>query len=142
MQNDDEPRAGADGAPLTIVLPLLPGQSEPWRRFLQELQGARRSGFDAACWRWGIRALTLWLAPARTGDVVVAQVVMATNLSDVAERFVPSRQPFDRWIAERARELHGVDVSLGLARHRAELLAGWQAESPLSTGGLPASPAG
>lgn len=137
MQHKDEPLAGAGGAPLTIVLPLLPGQSEPWRRFLQELQASRRAAFDLACRRWGIRSLTLWLTSARAGDHVVAQVVLATDLADAEERFARSRLPFDLWIAERARALHGVDLRHGVARYRTELLAVWPEQAPPAGGGLP-----
>ena len=142
MQHEDEPRAGADGAPVTIVLPLLPGQSEPWRRFLQELQASQRSAFDLACRRWGIRSLTLRLASGRAGDLVVVQVVLATDLADAEERFARSRQPFDRLIAERARALHGVDLRHGVARYCTELLAVWPEQEPPAAGGLPMTTAG
>jgi hypothetical protein len=136
MQDPGESRWIADAASLTLVLPLLPGQSEAWRRFLQELQVSRRADFDAACRRWGLRTLTLWLAPARPGDLVVAQLALAADLADAEERFAHSRQPFDRWIAERARELHGVDLRSGVARYRAELLEVWPEHTPPADGGL------
>ncbi|MDB5074856.1 MAG: hypothetical protein JWO42_1035, partial [Chloroflexi bacterium] len=41
-----------------------------------------------------------------------------------------SRQPFDRWIAERAYELHGVDLRTGVARYQAELLGLWPEPEP------------
>jgi hypothetical protein len=120
-----EPRREGEAAKLTIVLRILPGQSEAWRRFLQELQESRREDFDAACRRWGIRYLAIWLAPARPGDLVVAQVELAEDLADAAERFARSRQPFDQWIEERVRELHGVDLNHGVARYRAEFMGIW-----------------
>ena len=142
MLYDVEPRPGADGTPLTIVLPLLPGQSEPWRRFLQELQASRRTACDIACQRWGIRSLALWLTAGHAGDLVVAHMVLATDLAGVEERFARSEEPFDRWFAEQARTLHGVDLRRGVGRYRAELLAEWPEDASLVVPGLPMTPAG
>jgi hypothetical protein len=141
MQQLDEARTEADGGPLLIVLPLLPGQSEPWRRFLQELQASRRAAFDAACQRWGIRFLAVWLASARAGDRVVVRVLLADDLTDVEERFARSREPFDLWIAEQARALHGVDLRLGIGRYRAELLGVWPEHASAEADGPPTPPA-
>ncbi|MDB5078021.1 MAG: ester cyclase [Chloroflexi bacterium] len=118
-------QSGADGAPVTLMLPLRPGQSEAWRRVIQELQESRCADFDAACRRWGIRKLALWLAPARPGDLVVVQVELSGALTDAEERFARSQQPFDQWITERVRELHGLDLRIGFARYRAELVGVW-----------------
>jgi hypothetical protein len=135
MRGPGEPQGGADGAPLTIAVPLLPGQSEAWRRVVQELQESRRADFAAAYRRWGIRHLALWLAPARPGDLVVVQVELTKDLKDAEERFARSRQPFDLWIAERARELHGVDLRTGVARYQAELLGLWPGPELPEAGG-------
>ncbi|MDB5076673.1 MAG: hypothetical protein JWO42_2852 [Chloroflexi bacterium] len=135
MHGPGEPRGGADGATLTIAVPLLPGQSEAWRRVVQELQESWRAEFVAAYRRWGIRRLALWLAPSRPGDLVVIQLELAEDLKDAEERFARSRQPFDRWIAERAYELHGVDLRTGVARYQAELLGLWPEPAPPAAGG-------
>jgi hypothetical protein len=142
MPYEIESRLGSDGTPLTMVLPLLPGQSEPWRRFLQELQASRRTACDMACQRWGIRSLALWLTAGHAGDLVVAQLVLATDLAEVEERFARSQEPFDRWFAEQARVLHGVDLRHGMGRYRAELLAEWPEDAPAAAPGLPMTPAG
>ena len=125
MPDPGESRRDGPAAKLTLVVPLLPGQSEAWRRFLQELQDSRRADFDAACRRWGLRALALWLAPARPGDLVVAQLELAGALADAEERFARAPQPFDHWLRERVRALHGVELRDGVARYRAELLGVW-----------------
>jgi hypothetical protein len=110
---------------MNVVLPIRPGQAEPYRRFLQELQGSRREDFAAFRQRWGLRSLAIWLAPARAGGVAVVQVELAENLATVAATFARSPHPFDRWLAERVGELHGVDLGDGIARYRAELLGAW-----------------
>ncbi len=122
---------------LTLVLPILPGQSEPYRRFLQELKESRCSDFEAACQRWGISYATVWLAPALPnagtgtwklpglGDMAMIQFRPTADYADIHERFAHSHLPFDYWFKGRVREFHGVDFSTGLGRYRAELLAVW-----------------
>lgn len=40
---------------VTVVIPILPGKAEPWRRFRQELQGSRRQAFVAWCDHLGLK---------------------------------------------------------------------------------------
>jgi len=127
MQHPREPHQDGNEAQLTIVVPVRPGQSEAWRRLIQELQQSRREDFDEAYRRWGVRSLRIWLAPSRPGDLVVAQLELAEDLADAEEQFARSREPFDQWITERARELHAVELRNGVTRYRAELIAVWPA---------------
>jgi hypothetical protein len=116
---------GGEATKQTIVLPVRPGQSEAWRRFIQELQESRCKDFDAACRRWGIRSLAIWLAPGRPADLVVAQLEVAESLEDTDERFMSSQEPFDQWLKERAHEIHGVDLSNRIPIFRAEPMGVW-----------------
>jgi hypothetical protein len=136
MHHPPVPQWATEMAKLTLVLPLRPGQSEPFRRFVQELQVSRRLDFQAACRRWGVGSMAIWLAPARPGDLVVAQFVLAADLADAEQRFACSQLPFDLWIKQRVRELHGVDLNTGLARYRAEILGVWQEPDPPAPGRL------
>ena len=110
---------------VTLALPIVSGQSEAYRRFVQELQGSRRDDFVAAWRRWGIVDLTLWLAPGRTGDVALARLTLATELVDVEARLAAANGPFDQWFTARIRDLHGVDLSYGVARYLVESLGQW-----------------
>ena len=130
------PGHGWDEVPLTLVVPQLPGQGEAWRRLVQELQGSRRADFAAACQRWGLSALALWLVPARPAELAADRA----EAGDAAARLARSRQPFDVWLREQVRALHGVDLSHGVARYRAECLALWPEEAPPAEGGPPAGP--
>lgn len=131
MHNHREAREASEATKLTLVLPILPGQSEPYRRFLQELKESRYADFRAACGRWGIRSAKVWLAPAPptagpgAGDLSVIQLCPTGNCADIGERFGRSQLPFDLWFKERVRELHGVEGYMGFARNRAELLEVW-----------------
>ena len=130
MQDESAAHGATEGAKLTFVLPIRPGQSEPYRRFLQELKASRRVDFEAACRRWGLGSVAIWLAQGRGGDLAVIQLRLAADLADAAERFALSQRPFDLWIKERMRELHGVDPN-SFIRYRAELLEVWQDLDPV-----------
>lgn len=125
-----EQQRGGSEPELMIVLPLLPGRSEAWRRFQQELQESRRADFESVCRRWGIRRLEVWLASSGSGDMVLVQIALVTDVADVEQRFASSQQPFDRWIKERVRELHGMDLNDGIARYQAEPIRVWSAQMP------------
>jgi hypothetical protein len=112
-----------------IVWPVRPGQSEAWRRFVQELQGTRREEFGAACRRWGIRSLAVWLAPSRPNDFVVAETECDNSV------IVFTQDLFDQWFVTRIRELHGVDLSTGIVMYPAELFCRWPERAVALLGG-------
>ena len=110
---------------VVLALPVIPGRTEAYRRFVQELQGSRRAAFVAACHRWGIAGMALALAPHRPGDVILAYIVLARDLGDVEARLAVADDPFDRWLKARVRELHGVDLSYGLSRYLVDAVGRW-----------------
>ena len=122
---------------VTLALPVVPGQSEAYRRFIQERQETRRDEFVEACRRSKIERLTVWLAPRRSGDVVLARVELAADLMDVEGSFALSPDAFDQRIRVRARELHGVDLGYGVADYRAGLLGRWPSADPTEEPGHP-----
>jgi hypothetical protein len=129
MEDERAAQGATEVAKLIFVLPIRPGRSEPYRRFLQELKASRRVDFEAACRRWGICCVAIWLAQGRGGDLAVIQLRLAADLAEAEERFALSQLPFDMWIKERVRELHDVDPN-SLIRYQAELLEVWQDLDP------------
>ncbi len=124
------PAESVPGCEVTLALPVIPGQSEAYRRFVQELQGTRHDAFVAACRRWGVVGLSLWLAPHRPGDVVLARLALEADLGDFEARLAASVDPFDWWIKARLRELHGVDLRYGVSRYLVEALGQWLGPIP------------
>jgi hypothetical protein len=61
---------------LTLAIPGRPGESEAWRRFLQERQGSRQGEFTARCQSRGLIIEEVWLPDTLGGAVVM--VVMDT----------------------------------------------------------------
>jgi hypothetical protein len=90
-------------------IPLLPGKSEAWRRWVQELQGSHHPEYDAALRRWGISHTRFWISEAMDSEVVVTyfEVQDPETLSDMLEM---SQHPFDVWYRQKLQEFHGIDV--------------------------------
>jgi len=60
---------------VTLVVPILPGKAEAWRRFGQELEGSRRADFEAWCRQCGLH-LTGWhLYDTPGGAIIILQLV-------------------------------------------------------------------
>lgn len=95
---------------IATAIPLLPGKSEAWRRWVQELQGSRHAEYVAALRRWGIRQAHFWIREAGGGEVVVTyfEGQDPDALGDVLET---SQHPFDVWYRQKLQEFHGMDVT-------------------------------
>ncbi|MBW7885699.1 MAG: hypothetical protein H3C34_24330 [Caldilineaceae bacterium] len=113
------PTAGA------FVWPVLPGRSEAWRRFVQEMLGARRCEYEASCQRLGITRELAWLMQLGQGEVAVLYIE-ARELDRVMHDLAVSDLPFDRWYTQQVRELLGVDLRELSTRAPGELLFAWQ----------------
>lgn len=94
---------------LTIVLPLLPGKQEPWRRFCQALQGSRHREYAAWREQMGIIQETVWLSQALQGDLVCLHLEVKHPQQVLAD-LAASHRPFERWFRQQLLELHGLDV--------------------------------
>jgi hypothetical protein len=95
---------------ITVVLPILPGKSEAWRRFMQALQGTRRDEFADWCTRMQVRVAEIWLHELLGGTAVVFQLHIAQPDTVVTQWMQPAR-PFDRWLDEQILFLIGLDLS-------------------------------
>ena len=93
-----------------IVIPIVPGKSEGWRRVMQEIAGARRKDFELAQERWGISSVSVYTASTRLGQVAVIRLVTNNSLIDLQIQIAASEEPFDRWLKEQFRIFHGVDL--------------------------------
>jgi hypothetical protein len=106
---------------LAFAAPILPGKTEQWKRFIQELQGPRYHEFKASRDRVGVHERT-FLQSTPQGEFVV--VTLEGN--DPAKAFqeaASSQDTFTRWFIQQVKELHGFDLSQGLPGSVPELVA-------------------
>ena len=94
---------------VAMAMPILPGKLEEWRRFSGELMGARHGAYEASRRRLGVREHS-FLQHTPMGDLLII-VWEGENPMAAMAALAASRDPFDQWSAEKAKELHGVDPS-------------------------------
>lgn len=88
--------------------PIAPDKVEAWRRFCQELGGARRQTYEASRRRLGITRERLALVETAFGSAAVT-AIDALDLGEALGQIMTSDLPFDRWYRERIQELQGVN---------------------------------
>ncbi len=94
---------------MAVAFPILPGKTDEWRSFIAELNGARNAEFVASRKRAGVHEVT-FLQPTPMGDLVIVTL----EGDDPAKSFgmmSTGTDEFTTWFVERAKALHGVDIS-------------------------------
>ena len=93
---------------MAVAFPIAPGKTEEWRKFIAEVNGARRADFVASRKGMGVRERT-FLQPTPMGDLVVV-TLEGDNPGEAFGKFVNSTDPFTNWFLERVQEVHGIDL--------------------------------
>ncbi|MHB1417044.1 MAG: hypothetical protein ACYC1C_17490 [Chloroflexota bacterium] len=92
---------------LVVVLPILPGKMEQWRRFQAQLSGPRRAEFVASRERMGLRQ-RVYRQSTPIGDTSIVTLLGAKP--GAINQWFASGDPLSRYVAEQVRETSGVDM--------------------------------
>ena len=111
-----------------LVLPILPGREEEWRRFAQDLLGDRLCEYEGLERHLGIRGVRVYLARTSRREVILAYVE-AEDPEEAFRRLVASEEPFAEWFKEKLMELHGYDLRRPRMRVSPELIFEHQGDS-------------
>jgi DNA repair photolyase len=113
---------GDAGMPTAVVvLPILPGMEENWRRFAQDLLEEHLGEYEALGRHLGIRRVRVYLVRMPRWDVILAHVE-AKDLAEAYQRLMASEDPFAGWLKEKITELNGCDANRLRRRSSAELI--------------------
>jgi hypothetical protein len=93
-----------------LAAPVLPGKLAKWKSVLNEVKGPRKKDYQASRKKMGIKRERVWLQHTLTGDFVLVSFE-GKDTSKVMERFLKSKDPFDKWFAQSVKEIHGIEVS-------------------------------
>ena len=93
---------------MAFAEPIVTGEEEPWRRFLQELEGSRTREFEDLKRRIGVRGMKVWLQRTAGGDLAIVYLEVERP-RELLKLFAVADEPFDRWIKARIKEFHGLD---------------------------------
>ena len=95
---------------ICLAPPILPGQAEAWRRFVQELQGPQQPEWTAWCKRVGLKRLRVWLQTTPQQTIVLLQAGFRQT-DGWPRSIIADKAPFDRWLREQILALHGIDIA-------------------------------
>jgi hypothetical protein len=98
-----------------VVAPILPGKTEAWRRFIQEMWGARYQDYIASRRRLGIQVERAWISETQQWAIGLI-AIEADQMEQTLTALASSEHPFDCWFREQLLALQGLDLTrAGLA---------------------------
>ena len=113
-------------ASLASAFPILPGRTEHWKHFSQEMVGPRRSEYEASRKRLGVTREVAYLQQTPQGDMAVVYLE-AQDIPRVFEGMGSSQEPFDVWFREQVKDIHGLDLAQPLPGPFPEAIVDWRA---------------
>src|SRR2546425_11260970 len=102
-------------ASLGMALPLLPGKTESWKRWTQEMAGPRLSEYQASRQRLGITREASFLQQTPQGNMAVLYI----EAEDIARGFqglARSQEPFYVFVRQQTKDFFGLDLAQPPAR--------------------------
>lgn len=105
---------------MAVAFPILPGKTAEWRAWMDEINGPRRAEFIESRRRAGVHERT-FLQPTPMGDLVIV-TLEGDDPGHAFGKMVSANDAFTTWFAERAKEIHGVDLTAPITGSPSELL--------------------
>lgn len=102
------------------AFPVLPGQNENLKAFVDELNGARRADFIAGRQSVGVHERT-FLQSTPMGDLIIL-TLEGDDPQGAFAQLVNRDDDFTRWFRAKVAELHGVDLSQPLPTNLSTLV--------------------
>jgi hypothetical protein len=105
---------------MAVAFPILPGKTAEWHAWMEELNGPRREEFLDSRRRAGVHERA-FLQPTPMGDLVIVTL----EGEDPARSFgqmVEAKDAFMTWFIERAKAIHGVDLTAPMTGAPSELV--------------------
>ena len=112
---------------LGMALPLLPGKTESWKRWTQEMAGPRLSEYQASRQRLGITREASFLQQTPQGDMAVLYIE-AEDIIRVFQGLASSQEPFDVLFRQQTKDFFGLDLEQPPAGPPPETILDWRAD--------------
>lgn len=95
-----------------FAVPILEGKTETWKRYVDEMKGARRDEWQRSRQKLGLRTEQVWLQETPMGDMCVVRFEVDSDPRNVFEGMSKSEDSFDKWFRDKILvECHGMDFS-------------------------------
>lgn len=106
---------------IAFAVPIYPGATGEYRRFIKELQTARREEYVEARRNMGIKKVMLWVQHAPQGELLITYYE-CEDVDRMVEGLSSSERPFDVWFREQVKKFHGVALEKGPGGSPPELI--------------------
>lgn len=94
---------------IAIAMPILPGKTEQWKKFTNELKERRMNDYVESRKKIGVRERA-FLQHTPQGDLVI--VTLEGNDPESAfKKFLQQQDEFAKWFREQVKNIHGIDLS-------------------------------
>lgn len=94
----------------TLCCPILPGKTEAWRSFNEQLGHARKVEFDAMMKRFGVSRSRTWFEKTASGEF--AFILHEGSAPDrMMRELAKANDPFCTWFKSQIKEVHGIDMN-------------------------------
>jgi hypothetical protein len=90
-----------------FVAPIVPGQLDAWKSFVNELKTTRKHDYTNSRKRLGIKHERVWLEHTPMGDFAVVSFE-GKDAETSINRAMTSKDPFDIWFAEQIAKMNGM----------------------------------
>jgi hypothetical protein len=94
---------------MAFCVPILPGKSEEWKQFIQEIQGPRYNEFRASRDKVGVYERS-YHQSTPMGDILIVTLEGDDPMGSF-QRMASSKDPFTTWFVQQVKEIHGIDLS-------------------------------
>ncbi len=111
---------------ICLVVPVLPGRAADARDFMQQLEDARKVGYQHSERRIGIVKEVWYLARTPAGDQLVAYME-SPDFPTALSMFSQSHDEFDLWFKQRLADATGLDLNTPPPGPLPELLSSYAA---------------
>ena len=117
----------------TFAAPILPGQLDAWKSFVNELKTKRKNEYLSSRKRLGLKHERAWLQHTPMGDFVVVSVE-GDKPEKFMDRALASKDPFDQWFAKQIATIHGIS---GVPPQRTSCSSTWRSARSQFPGEIP-----
>ena len=98
---------------MAVAFPILPGKTDEWRTWMEELKGPRHEEFVASRRRAGVHERT-FLQSTPMGDLVIVSL-QGEDPARAFGQMMAADDDFTRWFLAQVKAIHGVDLTHPLA---------------------------
>jgi len=92
-----------------MAVPILPGITEHWRKFTDELKHDRYDDFISSREKLNVHERS-FLQQTPMGDMVIVTLT-GSDPENAFKNFALGDDPFTKWFIKEVKEIHGIDLA-------------------------------